>query len=56
MTNQAPRYITRPYAKGTDVRYYVFDKKTDSYIGIPYLEEYLAQEKCNELNRLKSPH
>lgn len=52
----SPRYIVRPYARGTTVSYYAYDTTTDNYVGFAYADHYKAAEKCHELNRLKSPH
>lgn len=51
-----PRYMVLPFVQGLSTYYYAFDRTTDQYIGFAYLDEVLAQEKVNELNRLKSPH
>ncbi len=51
-----PRYITMPVVSGASVNYGVYDTTTENFVDIIYMDELLAQEKCNELNRLKAPH
>lgn len=56
------RYIPRPivmngsFVNAASVRYGVYDTITDQWLRASFPQEYLAQEKANELNRLKSPH
>lgn len=51
------RYVPMPITGFRNViKYQAFDTKTDNFIGWQYTDIIQAQEKCNELNRLKAPH